>query len=196
MNKPVIKSILTALLLMLVALPFISGCQKKRDLTVLKQFAENSVPYFPPETMIPRLPQVPPEVLSILKEMRKGEEKEFEKYLTLVILRTYRSQLACCHEGYELRNKGAEFEANPLVDVYMKVTKSDSQVEYFDGSAAYDWAEKHPELLDYGPIKTEYEKCKNMLVRFEKGTLDFQDSDWAGLEKLAREREIRMKDSK
>lgn len=177
------------------------GCkQKPLDLEPLEVFAQSAWPVLKEESFLPSLPEPSKEVLEILRKMGESQRQETIPLLSLVFLRIYRSHLACCHQGYELRTvtgmKGISKEADPLLFWYNEAIGRFSNlggIEMVHSYIAFEYLKTHPELLEDPNIREEFDRISTMENRFVQEDFSYHpNTDWVGMEALLRERSRRL----
>ena len=151
----------------------------KDSLTILlnraKRFAEKYKPISNSELGIALLTNVPDSIVYSFKQLRIHGNNEYVKYLTLILVKVYRTHLKCCHQGYELRNnthgKGIDSIADPLLyefNLISKIYDNINRIEFINSAIGHTWLEENKQLLEYDKLKKEYlevEKIGNGILK-------------------------------
>jgi hypothetical protein len=74
----------------------------QQEATIAKEFAKTYSPNNKPNQGPALLKSVPDSVVHAFEVLRATNEKDCEKYLTLIFLRLYRAHLECCNQSYEV----------------------------------------------------------------------------------------------
>ncbi|HMU45556.1 MAG TPA: hypothetical protein PKC72_04260 [Chitinophagaceae bacterium] len=141
----------------------------------IKYWSESFNPQTSLGGKIIRVPEVPDSIGKSIKALRQSSNNEFEKYLTLVLLKIYRCHLTCCNQGYELRNRtsavGIDSIADPLLFEFNLVAKTfdnNKPIEFINSAIAFSWVQENKKLLDYNKLKSEYDKIKKISSDIKK----------------------------
>jgi hypothetical protein len=135
------------------------------DSLVIKAFAEGYTPDTAKRTIV-HLPTPPGFVLEELKKLRQVDPDLAGKYLTLIFLKVYRSHLECCRTGYDLRSigpdkVGIDSITDPLLYEFNSITRffdPRKNIEFYNSGYAERSVERSPHLLNYDPIRKEYDR--------------------------------------
>lgn len=133
--------------------------------TVLRTFAENYSPSKEKGEIYPSLPNIDSSVRKAIYSLDKASEK----YLTLILLKLYHSQLKCCNQSYELRKNNAfqiDSLRDPLIYEFVKITNlyplNTSREMLIHSGIGYEWVKKHPEILKYKPVGEAYLEIRKL----------------------------------
>ncbi len=143
------------------------------SLTILlnrsKKFAENYKPVSNSEFGIATLTNIPDSIVYSFRQLRLHSNNEYVKYLTLILVRVYRTHLKCCHQGYEMRNKpsgkGIDSIADPLLyefNLISKTFENNKPIEFINSGIGHSWLEENKQLLKYDRLKKEYEEIEKI----------------------------------
>jgi hypothetical protein len=142
-----------------------------RDATErLERFAEDFEPKSKKDRVIPSLPGLNVEINNALEIFIASDSTEHLKSLTLIILKLNRFYSEHFHQDYDLRVMiGHEAFFPKLLEEYCRRTQlCEESDEMIGAGMAAVWVEKHPELLEYLPIKQEIERTRKAEDAFNK----------------------------
>lgn len=140
------------------------------SIKILKRYAEK----YNPKTQKNKAPNQLPLCSEKLKKAIFRADSDGEKYLTLIILKLYKTHLECCNQAYELRREN-EFEnlENPILIAFLKITKLDNpskNMEFIPSSISYDWVMKNKYLYEYFPINQTIKEIDKLIENIRSGT--------------------------
>lgn len=144
-----------------------------RAIEVLKEFAE----YYHPNNKVneppDKLPTLTEDIKNSIYETRQSDSSAYQRYITLIILKLYRSHLECCNQTYELRQDfKLDSMQTPILFAFLDFTRLydiSRPIEFIPSSIAYKWVQERPTLLNYPPIQEEVEKIKKRKEAIDKG---------------------------
>jgi hypothetical protein len=142
-----------------------------RDATEsLVRFAEGFEPKSKKDRVIPSLPELNAEVNEALEILIASDSTEHLKSLTLIILKLNRFYSEHFHQDYDLRVMiGYKTFFPKLLEEYCRRTRLCDEGDEMAGSGmAAVWVERHPELLEYLPVKQEIERTTKVVEAFNK----------------------------
>lgn len=161
----------------------LTGDQLATYLNVVKNYAERYKPTKRIETEGKETREFPPfhiempepDVAEALNRLAAAQSREHEKYLMLIVLRLYRTQVQMVNQSYDIRDirsvSGAdEIETtNPVAKEFCRLTgiECGQRKEFIPTVEAYNWAVRHPTLLEYEPIGKEVEMIEKVHRRIE-----------------------------
>jgi hypothetical protein len=138
-------------------------------LSVVKEFATK---YNPKENRM--LPTINKNIYNSFRQLKKNDSIEYEKYLTLVFIKLYRSHVECCHQSYELRRQPPspkiEEEKDTLLFLFNEMTsqfKAEKPIEFISSSIAYDWAKSKRILSNDRLIKDNLNRIDSVNKEIE-----------------------------
>lgn len=141
-----------------------------------KRFAENYRPISSSESGIALLNNIPDSIVYSFKQLRLHGRSEYEKYLTLIFLKIYRTHLQCCHQGFELRNSIKKGNIDSLTDPLLyefnlisNFFDNSNTIEFINSGISINWLEKNKKFLEYDEIKKEYEIFLKIYKDIDKG---------------------------
>lgn len=133
-----------------------------------KGFAEDYKPVSNTELGIALLTDIPDSIAYSFRQLRLNGNNEYVKYLTLILVKLYRTHLKCCHQGYEIRNKprkGIDSIADPLLYEFNLISKTfdnNKPIEFINSGIGHSWLEENKQLLKYDRLKKEYEEIEKI----------------------------------
>lgn len=153
----------------LILLSIVTSCaninSEKGSLEELKKYAESYEPDAP-ESLIPRLPDPPPEIVEILETSPINEE--FSKYVCLIILKLDRWYREHAHQGFDLRENGPISQGekpNVVLLAFARIAQIDTDYIYNGegvlSSMASSWVNLHPYYGQYEPIYDELRRIND-----------------------------------
>ena len=160
---------------------FLKGAfHSSADLDAIRRFAQNYQPSIRRDEELDH--DLPPfhlempnsEVAQALQNLASIESREHEKYVVLIVLRLYQTQLRMANQSYDIRemrsvNALKEGETNPIAKEFCRLLRIDCRSEFISSSQSYDYVESNPEMTEYEPIKTEMERIRVEMKRIKAG---------------------------
>jgi hypothetical protein len=124
-------------------------------LAPLKRFAESYEPKSGRE-VIPSPPVLDPKLSELIANASKTESRAHEPYVLLIFLKLSRFNIEHFKQSYEL---GRE---NPLTKEFYRIIGETNyeKAELMPSYLSDNYVEKHPELLEYAPIKAEMQRIE------------------------------------
>lgn len=135
---------------------------QKTDSNKIKIFAEN---YNSNQQLPAVIPVLTTDLKNSLASMYELDRVACEKYVTLILLKVYKSHIKYGHQSYDLREKGYGLIENEILIVFLKITDNyfpQEHIEFLPSSISYKWVRKNRKLLKYEPIKQEYKEIKKL----------------------------------
>jgi hypothetical protein len=136
------------------------------DFAPLKRFAESYEPKSGRE-VIPSPPVLDPKLSELIANASKTESRAHEPYVILIFLKLSRFNIEHFKQSYEL---GRE---NPLTkEFYRLIGETDyEKAELMASYLADNYVDKHPELLEYAPIKAEMQRIEKAGEKIKRESL-------------------------
>ena len=119
------------------------------------------------------LETIPTSISDEFRALRKNNQK-YEEHLVLIFAKVLRYHLDCCHQSYELRIKNTQSitSEDPLVFELMTLTDRytiDTPVELLTSAVVLEILAEKPELLNYEPLRKEFQKISEIRKKIEEG---------------------------
>lgn len=135
------------------------------DFAPLKRFAESYEPKSDRQA-IPLPPLLDPKLSDLIANAAKTGSRVHEPYVVLIFLKLSRFNIEHFKQSYEL---GRE---NPLTkEFYRLIGETNYEKAEFMASYLVDnYVEKHPELLEYAPIKAEMKRIEKAGEKIKRGS--------------------------
>ncbi len=129
----------------------------------LKRFAESYEPKSGRE-VIPSPPVLDPKLSELIANASKTESRAHETYVLLIFLKLSRFNIEHFKQSYEL---GRE---NPLTKEFYRIIGETNyeKAELMPSYLSDNYVEKHPELLEYAPIKAEMQRIEKAGEKIKK----------------------------
>ena len=139
----------------------------------LQKFAEDYTPRNTHNVGPDKVPKITDKIRAIIYTRDSSTILENEKYITLILLKLYRSHLECCNQSYELReiNKLDSLDT-PIIYAFLRYTNLydlRKPIKFIPSSISYEWIKRKPILLDYEPIKNETVRIEELQNKIERG---------------------------
>ncbi len=130
----------------------------KKNYNSLKEFAQEFNDNF-------RLPIINNNIKNDIINLRYSDKHELEKYISLVLLKVYKSHLICCSQGYDIGSGYHDQDSlfRPLQYEFYKFSEY-KRHEGLHSGVIYEWVQKNNSLLADSLIQNEIneiDKIKN-----------------------------------
>ena len=125
--------------------------------------------YRPPLTVnvgVNKLPYVNKDLLGAINNLMINDTAMCEKYLSLILLKLYKSHLNCCHQSYDLKTgRAIDSLNNPIVFAFIKCTRMynlNEPIEFISSSMGYEWVLNNKWVLRDKRLNKEFILIKKL----------------------------------
>lgn len=109
--------------------------------------------------------------VKIIREASEHNPDSARYFLSLMLLKIYRSHLICCNQSYSIANETSSIDSieNPLFYYFKKTTNYTENKELTTTSFILKWVVEQNDLLGWEPIKKEIAYISHRKKRIENG---------------------------
>ncbi|KJS05177.1 MAG: hypothetical protein VR77_09260 [Flavobacteriales bacterium BRH_c54] len=152
------------------------GVKNQEENNAVDKLQKMALEYTPINSGKPsQLPEIDSEQKKYIINAVSIDKNASEQYITLIILKLYRSHLECCNQAYEIRKTNIiDKEEQPLLYQFIilsNIIDVNEIKEFLPSSIGYDFVMEKPSLRKYKAIDNEMNTINRILKRIKKGDL-------------------------